>query len=94
MTSISMNWKTKPFLLSPAGKDYLWGGTRLRDEYGKKIDMTPLAETWECSVHPDGSSIVSNGCFKDRTLAEVLEEHPEYLKSHWHSLKICCIHQK
>lgn len=67
--------------LLPAGKDYLWGGTRLRDEYGKKIDMTPLAETWECSVHPDGSSIVSNGCFKDRTLAEVLEEHPEYLGS-------------
>lgn len=67
--------------LLPAGKDYLWGGTRLRDEYGKKIDLTPLAETWECSVHPDGPSIVSNGSFKDRTLAEVLEEHPEYLGS-------------
>lgn len=23
--------------LSPVGKDYLWGGTRLRDEYGKKL---------------------------------------------------------
>ena len=21
-------------LLSPSGKDYLWGGTKLRDEYG------------------------------------------------------------
>lgn len=41
--------------LIPTGKDYLWGGTRLREEYGKKIDLTPLAETWECSVHPDGS---------------------------------------
>lgn len=39
--------------LIPTGKDYLWGGTRLREEYGKKIDLTPLAETWECSVHPD-----------------------------------------
>ena len=36
--------------LIPTGKDYLWGGTRLREEYGKKIDLTPLAETWECSV--------------------------------------------
>ena len=35
--------------LIPTGKDYLWGGTRLREEYGKKIDLTPLAETWECS---------------------------------------------
>ena len=31
--------------LIPTGKDYLWGGTRLREEYGKKIDLTPLAET-------------------------------------------------
>ena len=25
--------------LEPVGKDYLWGGTRLREEYGKKIDI-------------------------------------------------------
>lgn len=67
--------------LQPAGMDYLWGGTRLRDEYGKKIEMTPLAETWECSVHPDGPSTVENGEFKGRNLAEVLEEHPEFLGS-------------
>lgn len=65
--------------LQPCGKDYLWGGTRLRDEYGKKIDLTPLAETWECSVHPDGPSEISNGEFKGQTLAEVLKQHPEYL---------------
>ncbi len=49
--------------LIPTGKDYLWGGTRLREEYGKKIDLTPLAETWECSVHPDGPSYVANGIY-------------------------------
>lgn len=65
--------------LQPAGKDYLWGGTRLRVEYGKKINLTPLAETWECSVHPDGPSIVANGEFKGWKLAEVLKQHPEYL---------------
>lgn len=65
--------------LIPTGKDYLWGGTRLRDEYGKKIDMTPLAESWECSVHPDGPSFVANGKYKGKTLSEVLEEHPEYI---------------
>ncbi len=67
------------FKLSPAGKDYLWGGTRLKNEYGKSIDMTPLAETWECSVHPDGPSTVAAGTFKGMTLAEVLNLHPEYL---------------
>lgn len=65
--------------LLPAGKDYFWGGTRLRDEFGKKLDMTPLAETWECSVHPDGLSIVANGRYAGETLAAVLKDHPEYL---------------
>ena len=65
--------------LIPSGKDYLWGGTRLKDEYGKKIDMTPLAESWECSVHPDGPCYVANGRYKGKTLKEVLEEHPEYI---------------
>ncbi len=65
--------------LQPAGKDYLWGGTRLREEYGKEIEMTPIAETWECSVHPDGMSVVGNGRFAGQTLAAVLEKHPEYL---------------
>ena len=67
------------FKLQPSGKDYLWGGTRLRDEYGKKIDLTPLAETWECSVHPDGLSLIANGVFKGQTLSAVLKLHPEYL---------------
>ena len=51
----------EPMLLQPEGKDYLWGGNRLKTEYNKKIDLTPLAETWECSVHPDGPSIIVNG---------------------------------
>ena len=65
--------------LQPCGKDYLWGGTRLRDEYGKKIDLTPLAETWECSVHPDGPSVIANGEYRGQTLSSVLKQHPEYL---------------
>lgn len=65
--------------LQPAGMGYLWGGTRLRDEYGKKIELSPLAETWECSVHPDGLSVVANGEYKGRTLLEVLEFHPEWI---------------
>lgn len=67
--------------LLPAGKDYLWGGTRLREEYGKKINLEPLAETWECSVHPDGLSVVANGQYAGKTLADVLKIHPEYLGS-------------
>lgn len=72
----------KPFLLAPAGKDYLWGGQRLKDEFHKKIDMVPLAETWECSTHPDGPSLVVSGEFAGRKLDQVLRAHPEYLGTH------------
>lgn len=70
-----------PLLLFPAGKDYLWGGEKLKTEYGKTINMTPLAETWECSIHPDGSSIVINGEYEGAKLSEVLKENPQWLGS-------------
>lgn len=72
----------RPFLLRPAGKDYLWGGRRLKDDFGKELDLDPLAETWECSTHPDGPSVVATGPDAGRQLAEVLREHPEYLGTH------------
>jgi len=72
----------KPFLLKPTGKDYLWGGKRLNDEFAKNIDMSPLAETWECSTHLDGLSYVASGDMTGMSLAEVLAENPGYLGSH------------
>ena len=75
----SMQNKNKPLMLRPSGKDYLWGGNRLNDEFEKDIDLFPLAETWECSTHPDGPSYVVNGIFAGKELAEVLKLHPEYL---------------
>ena len=71
-----------PFLLKPAAKDYLWGGRKLNDEFNKEIDVYPLAETWECSTHPDGQSLVASSMDVGKPLSEVLREHPEYLGSH------------
>lgn len=74
-----MQNNNKPLLLRPSGKDYLWGGSRLNDEFEKNIDLQPLAETWECSTHPDGPSYVVGDEFDGKELAEVLKAHPEYL---------------
>ena len=82
MTNTNMNSKAKPFLLKPVGKDYLWGGSRLNDDFSKGIDMEPLAETWECSTHPDGPSSVASGEFSGMLLSDVLKEHPEFLGTH------------
>lgn len=77
----------KPFLLKPSGKDYIWGGRRLNDEFAKDINMSPLAETWECSTHPDGPSFVASGEFAGSTLNEVLRNHSEYLGKKFKGLK-------
>ena len=71
-----------PFLLKPAPKDYLWGGSRLNDDFGKEINMFPLAETWECSTHPDGFSVVATGNHAGETLATVLQNCPGDLGTH------------
>lgn len=75
--------RPEPFLLRPAGKDYLWGGTRLKTDYGKDLPLEPLAETWECSAHPDGPSGIASGPREGRSLGEVLAENPELLGSRY-----------
>ena len=70
-----------PLLLSPAFKDYLWGGERLKEDYGKKTDMTPLAESWELSCHPAGPSVIENGPWAGKTLAAYLSANPQHLRA-------------
>ncbi len=62
------------FKLSPAFKDYLWGGTRLRDDFNKKCDYDKVAESWELSCHKDGPSTIATGKFKGLTLEEYIEK--------------------
>lgn len=65
------------FKLIPSVADYIWGGTRLIDEYGIKTDKNPAAEAWVLSCHEAGPSTVESGEFKGKTLSEVYESHKE-----------------
>ena len=56
--------------LAPAFKDYLWGGTKLKESYGKKTDLDIVAESWELSTHPDGESVVTTGPYAGMKLSE------------------------
>ena len=42
--------------LDPAYKDYIWGGTRLRDDFGKQSSCERIAESWELACRQDGES--------------------------------------
>lgn len=65
----------RPLELKPPVKDYIWGGTKLRDEFGRESDSERLAESWELSCHKDGMSVISGGEYDGKTLAEYLEMH-------------------
>ena len=56
--------------LYPECKDYIWGGNKLKTQYGKQTDKTPCAESWELSFHKDGLTRLANG----KVLAETVIE--------------------
>ena len=62
-----------PLKLKPVIKDYLWGGTKLKTEFGYENDLEINAEAWQLCCHKDGNNIVANGEMEGKTLTEVLE---------------------
>lgn len=64
-----------PFKLSPAFKDYLWGGRKLVTEFNKQCDFEKVAESWELSTHKDGSSIISSGYFVGMSFKDYVEKY-------------------
>ncbi len=49
------------YLLNGACKDYLWGGTLLKERYGKGKELDIVAESWELSTHNDGLTLLPDG---------------------------------
>lgn len=60
--------------LRPSYKDYLWGGEKLKKDYGKETEFKPLAESWEISTHEKGPSYILGGKYDGLTLDEYLTE--------------------
>ena len=63
-----------PMKLQAPLKDYIWGGTKLKTDYGKKTDLEKVSESWELACHKDGMSIIENGPEAGRTLKSYLDE--------------------
>ncbi|MBR5012001.1 MAG: class I mannose-6-phosphate isomerase, partial [Clostridia bacterium] len=65
--------KKYPLLLTPAFKDYIWGGYNLKQNYYPTSPFDKTAEAWVLSAHKDGESAVTNGELVGKTLAEAIE---------------------
>lgn len=60
--------------LSPVFKDYIWGGTRLKSDFGFESDFDKLAEGWMLSCHKDGKNTIDGGEFNGQALDELIEK--------------------
>ncbi len=65
--------------LSPAFKDYIWGGNKMRDLFGFDSDLDKISEAWMLSCHKDGNNIIQNGKYAGKTLKSVIDENPDLL---------------
>ena len=44
----------------PIYKDYIWGGSRLKEYFEKNVQTETVAESWEISTNEDGLSKIKN----------------------------------
>ena len=57
--------------MNPVFKSYLWGGSRLKEKYGKNSPYDVTAESWEVAAHKNGESTAANGEYEGMTIAEI-----------------------
>ncbi|NLL35960.1 MAG: class I mannose-6-phosphate isomerase [Fretibacterium sp.] len=67
----------QPFRLKAVCKDYLWGGRRLRDLWGKGSGLDVVAESWELSAHPAGDGTIADGPRLGQPFSAFVSDHPE-----------------
>ena len=64
--------------LYPECKEIIWGGTRLKEKYGKQTDKELIAETWELSFHEAGPTRLASGkTLQETATAEELGKNCE-----------------
>lgn len=75
LTEADLGYRIEPYVkLHPAFKDYLWGGTRLNEVFGKKCEYDIIAESWELSAHAEGQCTVASGRHKGMLFGEYLDK--------------------
>lgn len=62
------------YKLRPITKQYIWGGRKLIDGYGKTTTDSGIAESWELSIRDDGQSTVAEGKSEGLPLSQLLTD--------------------
>lgn len=67
----------EPLFLQSVMQEKIWGGTRLRDEFGYESSSDHVGEYWAISAHPNGVSTIKNGVYAGVRLDDLYREHRE-----------------
>lgn len=63
--------------LEPIFKERIWGGSRLKTDYGYHIPSNTTGESWVISAHNHGETCIRNGKLAGMKLSEVWNTYPE-----------------
>ena len=66
--------KKYPMLMTPVSKQIIWGGDRLKREYGKVADFDKIAESWELSCRDNAMCAIANGEYAKMSLGDYIAE--------------------
>ncbi|NMB12123.1 MAG: class I mannose-6-phosphate isomerase [Firmicutes bacterium] len=61
-----------PLEFHPIYKEKVWGGTALKEQFGRALPSSNIGESWEIAAHENGTSVVSRGPLTGRTLPELV----------------------
>ncbi len=67
----------EPLFLQPVFQERIWGGDKLKSEFGYEIPSAKTGECWAISAHQNGMCEIKNGRLKGQTLADVWTNHKE-----------------
>ena len=63
-----------PIFMKPVFKDYIWGGTNIKQKLNKNTPYEKTAESWEVSTNANGKAEIINGDYEGKTLYELFED--------------------
>ncbi len=69
-------FKSYPLQFQPILKERIWGGNKLQS-LGKQLLNDNIGESWEISMIDTDINTVTNGIYKEKSLAELIDLYPD-----------------
>lgn len=78
-TSALKSMHVYPLVFHPIFKERIWGGSKLSTKLLKHVKGDLIGESWEISGVPGSESVVSQGAYAGKSLAELCSLYPEQM---------------